>query len=68
MSAVVLADYQLGGANDLSRDDLNKVIELLGIEDPKGKLPLGKKCSYVLVLQTEAQVPSSIRKLRKKKK
>lgn len=68
MGAVVIADYQLGGKTGLSRDDLNKVIKVLGIKDPQGKLPVGAKATYLLVLETEAQVPSTIKKLKKKKK
>jgi len=60
MGAIVTANYQLGGSGDLDRDQLNQVIQILGIEDPEGKLPIGKNCRYVLVLETENKIPKSI--------
>lgn len=57
MGAVVTVDYQLGGTSDLSRDQLNKIIQILGIEDPDGRLPTGADCRYVLVLERPGKLP-----------
>ena len=60
MAAVVTADYQLGGASGLTRAQLNQIIQVLGISDPAGKLPIGNDAKYVLVLQVEAKVPKVV--------
>ena len=60
MGAVVTADFRIGGKNDLSRSDLNKIIQVLGISDPQGKLPIGSSTKYILVLETTAPTPSQV--------
>jgi hypothetical protein len=60
MGAVVTTDFQIGGKSNLSRSDLNKIIQVLGIADPQGKLPVGRKCRYVLVLEADFKVPTEI--------
>jgi len=60
MGAVVIADYRIGGKNDLSRTDLNKVIKALGISDPQGKLPIGSAARYILLLETSAPTPTQV--------
>jgi len=60
MGAVVTANFQLGGTSSLKREQLNQLTKILGIEDPDGKLPLGDKCRYVLVLETENKIPTAI--------
>jgi hypothetical protein len=60
MGVVVTADFQIGGKSNLSRQDLNRIIQVLGISDPQGKLPVGRRARYVLVLETNAPVPSRV--------
>jgi hypothetical protein len=60
MGAVVIADFRIGGKNDLSRSDLNKIIQVLGIPDPQGKLPIGSSARYILLLETTAPTPTQV--------
>jgi hypothetical protein len=65
MGAVVTVQYTLGGkftggkSEDLSREDLEKIANLLGIMPhsrvPPGRLPTGDNCRYVLVLEVQNQ-------------
>lgn len=57
MSAIVTAQFVLGGKNVATRAELNQIIQLLGIRDPEGKLPVGETCRYLLVLQGQEKVP-----------
>jgi hypothetical protein len=60
MGAVVVADFRIGGKNNLSRADLNKITQVLGISDPNHKLPTGRRARYVLMLETTAPTPSQV--------
>jgi len=60
MGAVVIADFRIGGKNNLSRADLNKLTQVLGISDPNNKLPTGRGARYVLMLETTAPTPSQV--------
>jgi hypothetical protein len=68
MGANVTADFQLGGKSNLSRQDLNKIIQVLNISDPQGRLPIGRQARYVLVLETQAPIPTTTTSSKKKKK
>jgi len=60
MGAVVIADFRIGGKNDLSRSDLNKITQVLGISDPQGKLPIGSAARYILLLETTVPTPTQV--------
>jgi hypothetical protein len=68
MGAIVVVDYWLGGTSDITRDDLNKVIEILEIADPQHKLPIGDNCTYRLVLELADQLIPKAEETQKKKK
>jgi hypothetical protein len=60
MGAQVIVDFQIGGRSNLSRQDLQKIIQVLNISDPGGRLPIGRNAKYVLVLETKAPIPSTV--------
>ena len=68
MGAVVTAEFLIGGVNNISRNDLNKITKVLGISDPNNKLPTGRNARYVLVLETTAPTPSKVPVTKSKKK
>ena len=65
MGAVVTTDFRIKGKS-LSRNDLNKIIQVLGISQGS-KLPTGSQYKYVLVLETTAKVPLTGTGSRKKR-
>jgi hypothetical protein len=60
MGAVVIADFRIGGKNGLSRNDLKKIIQVLGISDPQARLPIGSAARYILLLETTAPTPTQV--------
>ena len=63
MGSSVTADLKLGGRGGLSREKLNQLCQILGIQDPpKGRLPTGRGIRYVLVLEAKVKVPKSSKK------
>jgi hypothetical protein len=52
---VTTADFRIKGKS-LSRDNLTKIAQILGI-DRSDKLPTGAKYKYVLMLEAETRVP-----------
>lgn len=49
MGGVVVAQYIIGSNSKLKREELDKIIEILGIADVKP--PVGRNCTYKLVLE-----------------
>lgn len=61
MGGVVTAQYIIGAAGQLTRDQLDQIIAVLNIRDAAGQLvkpPVGDNCTYKLVLEKgRQQVP-----------
>jgi hypothetical protein len=58
MGGIVTAHYILGANSHLSRDQVDKIIEVLDIRDEEGhpiKPPVGRNCRYVLILEKPIQ-------------
>jgi hypothetical protein len=68
MGAVVVnAEFLVGGISDISRSDLKKISKVLNIKN-SDKLPVGKRTRYVLVLETNAPIPTKRPRPKSKKK
>jgi hypothetical protein len=58
MGAIVTARFQVGSKTGITRQDLDRICDLLRIADPvKSNLPAGDHCRYVLVLESKAKIP-----------
>ena len=58
MGGIVTAQYIIGSKSDLSRQDLDQIIQILDIRDAQGNLvqpPVGAECNYKLVLEKPNQ-------------
>jgi hypothetical protein len=58
MGGVVTAQYIIGSNGLLTREQLDKIIEVLDLRDAAGKLrkpPVGDNCTYKLVLEKGGQ-------------
>ncbi|MEH2552085.1 hypothetical protein V1283_008730 [Bradyrhizobium sp. AZCC 2262] len=58
MGGIVTAHYILGANSHLSRDQVDKIIEVLDIRDESGHLlkpPVGPNCNYFLILEKADQ-------------
>ena len=74
MSAIVatqriVGGKPAGGKRGLTQSDLNGICRVLGISNPDN-LPVGAKCTYMLVLRTSEKIPKTVKstgKARKKK-
>jgi hypothetical protein len=64
MGGIVTAQYIIGANSQLSREQLDKIIEILDIRNADGGLlkpPVGANCNYILVLEKDDQdVPASV--------
>lgn len=59
MGGQVTAQYIIGSNPSLSREQVDKIIEVLNIRDADGKLlkpPVGDNCTYKLVLEKGGQI------------
>jgi hypothetical protein len=63
MGGLVTAQYIIGGNSGLKREQVDKIIEILGITDGAGQLlkpPVGPNCNYKLVLEkADIDVPTN---------
>jgi hypothetical protein len=57
MGAIVPTDFRLGGKTITDRNKLKQVLQILNIQDPNAKLPVGGQCRYILMLEVQAKVP-----------
>jgi len=58
MGGLVTAHYIIGSNGELTREKLDKIIEVLDLRDAAGKLlqpPVGDNCNYQLVLEKGRQ-------------
>jgi len=58
MGGIVTAQFIIGAKSDLTREQLDKIIEILNLRDDGGALlkpPVGQNCSYKLVLEKSDQ-------------
>ncbi|MEH2552084.1 hypothetical protein V1283_008729 [Bradyrhizobium sp. AZCC 2262] len=58
MGAIVRAQYTIGAHSHLTREQVDKIIEVLNITDEYGHLikpPVGPNCTYLLVLEKAVQ-------------
>jgi len=58
MSGIVTAHYIIGAKSNLTRQQLDKIVEILNIRDANGTLltpPVGQNCNYMLVLEKADQ-------------
>jgi hypothetical protein len=54
----VVATMFLPGGKSLSKKELDQVCDILGIADPmKKNLPVGKGCTYYLLLSSNGKIP-----------
>jgi len=60
MGIIVATLFMAGGRDDLKRDELNKICEILQIpEQIKAGLPVGEQCAYYLLLSSQSQLPKT---------
>ena len=58
MGAIVAARFQVGGKTGITRQDLDRICDLLRITDPvKSHLPAGDHCRYLLILESQEKIP-----------
>lgn len=56
--AAVVATLFIPGGKSLTRQELDQVCQILGIQDPvKKDLPVGAACTYFLLLSANAPLP-----------
>jgi len=58
MAGIVTADFIIGSNSQLTRQELDKIVQVLNIRDSSGRLlrpPIGANCTYKLVLQKTGQ-------------
>jgi hypothetical protein len=58
MGAIVTAQYIIGANSRLTREQVDKIIEVLDIRNEEGhpiKPPVGRNCRYVLILEKPIQ-------------
>jgi hypothetical protein len=58
MGGTVTAQFKIGSRSNLTRAELDQIIQILNIRDRTGNLvqpPVGQACDYILVLEKSGQ-------------